>query len=206
LIHVNQSSSAGTLRIFSKAVSYAVWHPSLARAHVTVAKGIHFSAMGHSVPRPITDEDGAQKVYKRLELLPEETLYLAERGSLFCWKECNLDLSHVSGVENIPGPPMSVQQVYSELIGVEDLTLERFQVSATRFSFQLLLIGSIGLHISQTSGIFRHANRSAKFVLPVSSPVSGQTKGNSNSWYLSSSPFSTSPLYILALSSGSTRI
>jgi tRNA-splicing endonuclease subunit Sen54 len=83
--------------------------------------------MGHSVPRPVVGEDEAQKIHKRLELLPEETLYLVERGSLFCWKDC-VDLSHVPGLEYIPGPPMSVQQVYSELIGVEDLTLEKFQV------------------------------------------------------------------------------
>lgn len=114
--------------ISSKAVSYAVWHPGMARAHVTVAKGIHFSTMGHSVPRPVVGEGGVQKVHKRLELLPEETLYLIERGSLFCWKQSDLDLSHVPGLSDIPGPPMTVQQVYSELIGMEDLTLERFQV------------------------------------------------------------------------------
>jgi tRNA-splicing endonuclease subunit Sen54 len=118
---------------FSKSVSYAVWYPSIARAHVTVAKGIHFSTMGHSVPRPIVGEDEVQKFHKRLELLPEETLYLVERGSLFCWKNTDLDWSRVPGMENIPGPPMSVQQVYSELIGMDDLTLERFQVGCHGF-------------------------------------------------------------------------
>src|SRR5437588_206683 len=66
----------------SKSVSYAVWYPDLARAHVTVAQGIHFTSMGHSVQRP----SPAGKSRKRLELLPEETLYLMEKGALFCWK------------------------------------------------------------------------------------------------------------------------
>ena len=87
--------------------------------------------MGHSVPRPFVGKDGAQKVHKRLELLPEETLYLVERGSLFCWKESGLDLSLIPGLDDIPGYPMTVQQAYSELIGTEGLTLERFQVNDT---------------------------------------------------------------------------
>ena len=93
--------------------------------------------MGHSVPRPLVGGDGEQKVHKRLELLPEETLYLVERGSLFCWKESGLDLSLIPGVDDIPGHPMTVQQAYSELTGTEDLTLERFQVSAAPFIAQI---------------------------------------------------------------------
>jgi hypothetical protein len=85
------------------------------------------------VPRPVVDDDGVQRAHKRLELLPEETLYLVERGSLFCWKDSDLDLSHIPGVEHIPGPPMTVQQAYSELTGTEDLTLERFQVGVASF-------------------------------------------------------------------------
>lgn len=112
-----------TRTISSKAVSYAIWYPSIGRAHVTLAKGIHFSAMGHSAPRPV----GVEKIYKRLELLPEEAIYLVERGSLFCWKDVGLDLAH-AGLENIPGAPMTVQQVYAEMLGVENLTLEKLQV------------------------------------------------------------------------------
>ncbi|KAG6812625.1 hypothetical protein H0H92_001844 [Tricholoma furcatifolium] len=115
-----------TRTISSKTVSYAVWYPKLARTHVTVAKGIHFSSMGHSAPRPTVDKDGAEKIYKRLELLPEETIYLVEKGSLFCWKASNLDLSQLQ--LDMAGAPMTVQQVYAEMIGQEDLTLERLQV------------------------------------------------------------------------------
>jgi tRNA-splicing endonuclease subunit Sen54 len=158
----------------SKTISYAVWHPDIARARVTVAKGIHFSTMGHSVPRPVVGEDGVQKAQKRLELLPEETLYLVERGSLFCWKDCGLDLAHVPGLDHIPGPPMTVQQAYSELTGVEDLTLERFQVRLGAFGARnsFVLIALIGVHIPQAPWLFRHACSPTESILSVGSPVS----------------------------------
>ncbi|KAG6868082.1 hypothetical protein C0993_007759 [Termitomyces sp. T159_Od127] len=115
-----------TRTISSKTVSHAVWYPSIGRAHVTLAKGIHFSAMGHSAPRPVVDENGLEKIQKRLELLPEETIYLVERGSLFCWKDSGMDLTKAQ--LDMSGAPMTVQQVYAEMLGVEDLTLERLQV------------------------------------------------------------------------------
>ena len=68
---------------------------------------------------------------KRLELLPEEALYLVERGALFCWKEHNLIAKNTpqgSSLEDVEGSPMSVQQAYTEMVGREDLTLERYQV------------------------------------------------------------------------------
>jgi tRNA-splicing endonuclease subunit Sen54 len=65
--------------------------------------GVHFSTMGRY--------EGARK---RLELLPEEALYLLDRGTVECWTE--------------QGVPMSVQQGFAEMIGTEDLTLERYQV------------------------------------------------------------------------------
>ena len=93
-------------------------------------RGIHFSSMGHSAPRSVAAEDGSIKIQKRLELLPEEAIYLIERGSLFCWKSVDtLDgIQKQQGLENVLGAPMTVQQAYAELIGVEDLTLEKYQV------------------------------------------------------------------------------
>ncbi|EAU86300.1 hypothetical protein CC1G_08024 [Coprinopsis cinerea okayama7 len=119
----------------SKAISYAIWHPSLSRAEVTLNRGIHFSSMGHSAPRtiPTTSTGGTPKVHKRLELLPEEAIYLIERGSLFCWKwveGLQDQLAQDEKLENVAGAPMSVQQAYAEMIGKEDLTLEKFQVFA----------------------------------------------------------------------------
>ena len=94
--------------------------------------------MGHSAPRPVED-NGVQKIQKRLELLPEEAIYLIERGCLFCWKQIDLDVGQVSGLnEVIDGSPMSVQQAYAEMIGREGLTLEKFQVCISKqFSWVL---------------------------------------------------------------------
>lgn len=90
--------------------------------------------MGHSVARPakLPAED-AHKPLKRLELLPEEALYLVERSTMFCWKETELlDLS-TEGLEDTEGVPMSVQQAFLEMIGKEDLTLEKYQVRPRAF-------------------------------------------------------------------------
>ncbi|KAF4617922.1 hypothetical protein D9613_005767 [Agrocybe pediades] len=138
-LHVLDRSRAAmldTLRatrtISSKVISYATWYPAIARAHVTVPRGIHFSNMGHSAPRPVSGEESGttEKIQKRLELLPEEAIYLIERGSLFCWKQIDLDVGQVPGLHEIEGSPMSVQQAYSEMIGREGLTIEKFQVYA----------------------------------------------------------------------------
>jgi tRNA-splicing endonuclease subunit Sen54 len=70
--------------------------------------GIHFGAIGHfHVDR------------KQVELLPEEALYMNERGAIELWKET------AEGAR----VPMSVQQAWAELIGHDELTPERYQVS-----------------------------------------------------------------------------
>ncbi|KIY46259.1 hypothetical protein FISHEDRAFT_47614 [Fistulina hepatica ATCC 64428] len=118
-----------TRSIQNKALSYAVWYPSLARAHVTVTRGVHFASIGYSAPQPVNG-----KLQKRLQLLPEEALYLIERGSLFCWCDHDGSVASLTGVEDQGGlppsmlhPPMSVQEAYTKMIGREGLTLERFQ-------------------------------------------------------------------------------
>jgi len=116
--------------ISSKSISYAVWYPDIARAHVTVSRGIHFASMGHSVARTAAVDDDAKKIHKRLELLPEETLYLVERGAMLCWKACDLAPTDIPGLETVDGVPMTVQQVFAEVIGTADLTLEKYQVFA----------------------------------------------------------------------------
>ncbi|PPQ64161.1 hypothetical protein CVT24_008796 [Panaeolus cyanescens] len=114
--------------ISSKSVSYGTWYPSLGRTHVTTARGIHFSNMGHSAPRSVLGEDGVSKVQKRLELLPEEALYLIERGSLFCWYDRGTEPRIPDLPKDVDGTPMSVQQAFTEMIGRDGLTLEKFQV------------------------------------------------------------------------------
>jgi hypothetical protein len=104
--------------------------------------------MGHSVQRP-SSSSLTGKPRKRLELLPEEALYLMEKGALFCWKASRDDNDAPGGDENeekdvewdssSQGAPMSVQQAYAEMIGREDLTLDRYQVCEQSY---LILISS----------------------------------------------------------------
>ncbi|KAI0647909.1 tRNA-splicing endonuclease subunit sen54 N-term-domain-containing protein [Trametes meyenii] len=120
----------GSRTISHKSVSHAIWYPQLSRAHVTVSRGIHFATMGHSVARPSANDESAQKMQRRLELLPEEALYLVERGAMYCWKPTSLPLPHTEHLDDIEGVPMTVQQVYTEAMGTEDLTFEKYQVYA----------------------------------------------------------------------------
>lgn len=86
-----------------------IWHPSLGRAHVEgPPKGVHFGSMG-----------AQNQARKRLELYPEEALYLFERGAVEAWTEA--DEKHGS-------VPMSVQWAWAEMITSDGLTLERYQV------------------------------------------------------------------------------
>jgi tRNA-splicing endonuclease subunit Sen54 len=113
--------------VASKSVSYAIWYPSLARAHVTTARGIHFTSMGHSASR--SSSLNSLKVTKRTELLPEEALYLIEKGALLVWKAVEgIEYNEESVDGTMHGSPMTVQQAFSEMIGKEDISLERYQV------------------------------------------------------------------------------
>ncbi|KAF8576686.1 hypothetical protein K439DRAFT_1366508 [Ramaria rubella] len=138
------SALKGEREISNKSVSYAVWYPELARAHVTQMRGVLFNGIGHSVARPAPNEGGG-KVHKRTELLPEETLYLVERGSMFCWKDEPNALPHRNEIKEhdeheLRGSPMSVQQAYIEMIGRDDLTLDRYHTYAylKRLGFNVL--------------------------------------------------------------------
>lgn len=113
--------SSGSLYHSSKSHNSFTWRPEISRATNdlgTMAYGVHFLTMGKFNP-----------VDKRLELLPEETLYLAERGAIELWKE---DI--VEG--QVMRVAMSVQQAWTEVIGHDDLTLERFQVSPLFLPFE----------------------------------------------------------------------
>ncbi|KAF8326872.1 tRNA-splicing endonuclease subunit sen54 N-term-domain-containing protein [Cantharellus anzutake] len=121
----------------SKNMSYAVWLPGLSRAQVFQSRGIHFNNMGHSVRRLVKYDPGEKpRTVTRLELLPEEALYLLERGTLTCYKATSNDegdaLSDPSNIASLlaSGATISAQQAYAEFIGTEDLTLERYQCYA----------------------------------------------------------------------------
>jgi tRNA-splicing endonuclease subunit Sen54 len=102
--------------------------PSISRVHVTRAKGIHFNSMGHSVAR----ENTLEKSIKRLELLPEEALYLVERGTLLCHRDLGTISTLQQDEENLP--ILSVQQAFAEMIGAEGITLEKYQVGSLRLN------------------------------------------------------------------------
>ncbi|KAI9787173.1 MAG: tRNA-splicing endonuclease subunit sen54 [Geoglossum umbratile] len=83
----------------------AIWHEYLQRALVAKPRGPHFQTVGKQ------DSNG------NLWLLPEETLWLLERGTVSCWWESSL--------------PMSLQGCYAACLGdASGLTLEHFQVFA----------------------------------------------------------------------------
>jgi tRNA-splicing endonuclease subunit Sen54 len=103
--------SSGSRQHSSRHHNSFTWRPELARAtcdNGIATYGIHFGAIGHfHVDR------------KQVELLPEEALYMNERGAIELWKET------AEGAR----VPMSVQQAWAELIGHDELTTERYQVS-----------------------------------------------------------------------------
>lgn len=80
-------------------------------AVVDAPKGQHFRTLGKA------------DAYGSLHLLPEETLYLVERG--------DLDLLRTDGNEgSLGGASHSLQSAYTMLIGKLGLTLERYTVYA----------------------------------------------------------------------------
>ena len=104
--------------------------------------GVHFGSIGHfHVER------------KQVELLPEEALYMNERGAIELWRE----------TEEGARVPMSIQQAWGALIGYDELTPERYQVSLllsldcwreadlVLFQLDLRLPEAIRLHSSSSS-------------------------------------------------------
>ncbi|KAL7006969.1 tRNA-splicing endonuclease subunit sen54 [Cystobasidiomycetes sp. EMM_F5] len=86
------------------------------------AHGIHFQTMG-----------SYNNVKKRLELLPEEVLYLIERGTVECWTS-----------EAESAVPMSFQHAWGTFISTRFLTAERYQVYAylRRLGYTVMRDGS----------------------------------------------------------------
>ena len=87
-----------------------IYDPDDGRVLVENHKGQHFRTMGHADARG-------------MHLLPEEALYLLERG--------NLDIRWLSDIgQPLNGLPMSLQSAYAYFLGKLDLTLERYTVYA----------------------------------------------------------------------------
>jgi hypothetical protein len=109
--------SSGSRHHSSKAHNSFTWRPDLdgGRAVCDAGNsvyGVQFSNIGHF-----------NQKRKTLELLPEEALYMVERGAIELWKESSSNGTRV---------PMSVQQAWSELLGHDEMTPERYQVRCLR--------------------------------------------------------------------------
>lgn len=152
--------------VSSKSISIATWEPCLNRAIVELARGTIFSSIGASkrvkVLKDGSDEDieryynparqdweidGVEKdgvfyekTRTRIELLPEEALYLVERGSLECrirskkgYRAADqYQMKDYDADGNYPEDwiPMSVQQAFATMLFCDGLTRERYQLYA----------------------------------------------------------------------------
>ncbi|KAI8810494.1 tRNA-splicing endonuclease subunit sen54 N-term-domain-containing protein [Cladochytrium replicatum] len=79
-----------------KNMSQGVWDPSIHRAVITKPRGVHFETMGLTVN-------------KEIQLLPEEAMFLVDRGSLA------LQTKRASN----SGVAMSVQHCYAAMVSIE---------------------------------------------------------------------------------------
>ena len=110
-----------------KGSTTAVYHPETNMAYVHNPKGVHFTKMGQVMSAKDDPLGNDEWRGQRLWLLPEEMLYLLERGSMDVrWPSLNDEGDSM-------GLPMSLQGAYAILIGDEDaragaLTLERYSV------------------------------------------------------------------------------
>ena len=111
--------SSGSRHHGSKAYNSFTWRPEVDGGRATAdgaAFGVHFMNLGvHSAER------------KRLELLPEEALYMVERGAIELWREHEVASEGGEGKE-VVRVSMTVQQAWAELIGSDELTVDRFGV------------------------------------------------------------------------------
>ncbi|GAA5960559.1 hypothetical protein JCM21900_002842 [Sporobolomyces salmonicolor] len=152
-----QALSSGSRHHSSRAHNSFTWRPELDGGRATcdagiATYGVHFGNLGHFNPER-----------KQVELLPEEALYMVERGAIELWKEGE------------PGArvPMSVQQAWGELMGHSELTPERYQVYAflKRLGYVLVRARPIpGVERPEPTRPFSlyHASRQA-LILPFTS-------------------------------------
>ena len=109
----------------SRKANYAIYHPETNMAYVDAPKSTLFKTTGFSHPK--TDPLNATKPNSnRIWLLPEEILYLIERGTVDC---------HWPSTDSSPGLPMSLQGAHAVFLGLaaqhnDALTYERYSVYA----------------------------------------------------------------------------
>ncbi|WWC66859.1 uncharacterized protein I206_100766 [Kwoniella pini CBS 10737] len=126
----------------SKAISHAIITPSNPYPKVLIIHGHLFDTIGMVVKYPSTPQQQAKgkgKTYSQIELLPEEALYLLERGTLQIWLSRDFTVEEADegfgewceeeyGVKG--AIEMSVMEGFATFIGREGLTWEKYQAYA----------------------------------------------------------------------------
>lgn len=117
----------------SKSLSHAIITPSSSFPRLIVSRGHVLDSLGITVRRVV---DGKSNV--SVELLPEEALYLVERGSLQIWngRDAVTDQDAEEGVGSwcdeefgVKGAvELSVMEAFGVFMGKEGLTWQRYQV------------------------------------------------------------------------------
>ncbi|KDN52834.1 hypothetical protein K437DRAFT_242961 [Tilletiaria anomala UBC 951] len=127
---------SGQRVISARNLSTAVWDPLTKRATMGVIKGSNFASMGVTIRREVPhlpyetvklDPTGVPypKYESSVQLSPEETLYLMERGALECSLRQQMD-SHSREAH----VPLSLQHAFAIMLGPKSCTREEYQVYA----------------------------------------------------------------------------
>lgn len=121
----------------SKSLSHAVVTPSSSFPQLIVSRGHVLDSVGITVRRSVIQGDHTKTV-SRVELLPEEAMYMAERGTLQIWngRDPETEEDRQQGVGEwcdeefgVKGAvEMSVMEVFGAFMGKEGLTWQRYQV------------------------------------------------------------------------------
>lgn len=121
---------SGERRVGARSLVRATWDPSTCRAVLHDLQGKIFETIGviSRTTRAERDPTGKQKMVTtaRNELLPEEALFLVERGSLQLY---SLPSSRWTGELDVSRQaPMSLQQAFTELLHADRLTREKYLI------------------------------------------------------------------------------
>ena len=128
----------------SKNMSHAVWcHKNSPFPQVKVLRGSAFLTMGHTIRPSVAQiqahiqmkeslkgkEKAVPALQSSVELLPEEALYLLERGSMTIWQGEDEGEFHEEYQGYDKMTEMTALEAFSSFIGMEGLSLDRYQVS-----------------------------------------------------------------------------
>ncbi|KAN0063993.1 tRNA-splicing endonuclease subunit sen54 [Thecaphora frezii] len=124
---------SGQRRTINKGLTTASWDDDIQRAVVHELQGKLFETTGQIAKRqvlvPTTEGQPQCKIVSRNELLPEEALFMLERGSLLLFARPPPESRDEAGKAHHQVEPMSLQQAFSRLVSdASGLTRERYQI------------------------------------------------------------------------------